>query len=274
MMEAAALNPCGILVVNGNPSSITWRWAFFQSKNTEWFMSITWTKFWVILGVFPSVFWIPYSHRCDFASVSVLLGEPFKYIGIYAALCIILQAYFGFKIARLIGLNNFLSAMLAGMFFMLAPAFILRLNGHFALASHWIILAAIYCYGRDLQQDTPIRWLAPLWGLVSVAGAINPYIGVMCLLIALAASARLWLVKSISFKLALGTAAVSIGLLAISFVVFGFYIGGSSNSYIGGGYRQYSMNLLAIIDPYNYKSILLPCDADGTSGVNMKVTIT
>jgi hypothetical protein len=252
-----ALNPWNIDWLNADPATHYLGWAFLR-KTTDWFIPFTWTDG---LG-YPWGVSISFLDSIPLVAVllrpfSPLLGEPFQYIGMYAALCFILQAFFGFKIARRIGLPSLLSAALAAVFFMLAPAFLWRLHAHFALASHWIILAALYYYLRDLPKAKVARWFIPFWILLTIAGAINPYIAVMCLLVALAAPARLWLVKLIDIKRALAAAGVSVGVLAVSLLFFGFFVGGGGDSYAGGGYRVYSMNLLSPIDPQTYPGLVL-----------------
>jgi hypothetical protein len=258
MMGPDAINPWNIDWLVGDPATHYLGWAFFR-KTPDWFFPITWTDrlgypWGVSISFLDSIPLVAVLLR----PISSILGEPFQYIGLYACLCFILQAFFGFKIAYRIGFRNLISAGLTAVFFMLAPAFIWRFHGHFALASHWVILAAIYCYLREVPGEKAVRWLIPFWVLVAIAGAINPYIAVMTLLLTLAASARLWLVKRLGVWTALATAAASVGILAASFVIFGFYVGGGADAYAGGGYRSYSMNLLAPIDPHVYRTLLLP----------------
>jgi hypothetical protein len=241
-------------------------WAFFRQTPT-WFLPLTWTDrlgypWGVSISFFDSIPLLAILLR----PLSGAIGEPFQYLGLYTVLCLTLQAFFGFKLARYAGLPTSLSAGLGAAFFLLAPALVWRFHAHFALASHWLILAALVSYLRELPDTRTFRWLLPLWVILTVAGGINPYIGAMCLLIVLAGVARLWLESRVSLAGLLGLGMLSTAVLVLSLTTFGFLIGGRTESYSGWGYRYYSLNLLAPIDPHVYGGLLYGALPQATEG--------
>lgn len=250
-----SINPRNIDWLTADPATHYLGWAFLRDTPT-WFFPWTWTDrlgypWGVSISFLDSIPLVAIALR----PFSALLGFPFQFIGLYASLCIILQAAFGFMLARRVGLSN-PCAVLAGAFFMLAPAFVWRFHGHYALASHWLILAGLYFYLRVPAAARSIAWLLPLWAVTAIGGAINPYIGVMCLWVALAGCVRLRLLKHVGTLGMLAAGGVAVVLLLASFAAFGFFVGGDASGYAGGGYRTYSLNLLSPLDPHVYGALL------------------
>jgi len=251
-----ALNPLDVSWITADPATAFLGWAFFRQEPPltfplGWSSSIGYplgepiayldsipllaTLFWVIRGVLP---------------------QNFQYFGIYFVLCCILQFYFGFRISRRLCHGDRMAGVLGGALFLCAPAFTWRASGHFALASHWLILAAL-----DQLLDDPantsrsrIAWRA---GLCLVAAGINPYITAMTVLVLAAVCLRTLLRRNgggvracIGFGMAV---LVAVGGL----MLFGFLRAGDVSQYAGLGYEKYSMNLLAPIDPEGYGALLL-----------------
>ncbi|HEY3777875.1 MAG TPA: DUF6311 domain-containing protein [Rhizomicrobium sp.] len=199
--------------------------------------------------------------------VAKILPDNFQYLGLYAALCLILQAYFALKL-----LSRFVSdrllVCLGTMFFLNAPILLNRLFGHFSLCSQWLIVAALYFYFEPIKRRRTARYLAPFALLTAIAGGITPYIAVMVFLIGLAAALRAYLERS-AYAAAPDSRTDSTagiwhsrlwsnpllwsGLMAVSmgfaFLVFGFLIPGSGPAMDAPGYGLFSMNLIAPFDP-------------------------
>lgn len=211
-----------------------------------------------------------------------VLPENFQYLGLWAALCLILQAYFALKL-----LSRFTSdrlvLCLGALFFLNAPILLNRLYGHFSLCAQWLILAALYYYFRPPERAGIARYMAPFAVLAAIAGGITPYITVMVLMIGLAAVLRLQL-EIASFRAPEDKTTVADKLRKpwespalwivipaaaafLSFLVFGFVMSDSSPGIEAPGYGTFSLNLLSPISPLHgsllFKSIpLIPAQAN------------
>jgi hypothetical protein len=177
-----------------------------------------------------------------------LLPEDFQYFGLYFLLCSALQFYFGFRISRRMFGGDTMAGVLGGCFFLAAPAFAFRARAHFALASHWFILAAL---DQFLRATAPPSWarVAGIGVLCFIAASINPYIAMMALLVCCAAYARPLLLRNGNLlRAGTGIAVASCSVLS-GLILFGFLRSADASQYAGGGYSVYSMNLLAPIDP-------------------------
>jgi hypothetical protein len=186
-----------------------------------------------------------------------LLPEPFQYLGLYSALCFVLQAYFGLSLCRRLFPGNPAFILLGGVFFLLSAPLTWRAFGHTALLSHWLILAALDSYFRD-PGEMPVRWLARFWGVLAIAAAITPYVAAMCFLLTLAGIARLLLERRCRWPFAGVLAVLSLGVLYTSLASIGVLVARDSSTYWAPGYGLFSLNLNSLINPMAYGSILLP----------------
>ena len=167
--------------------------------------------------------------------LSGLLPRPFQYWGYWWLICFILQAWFGYRLARALAAPPPI-AFLAAAFVVIAPAFLYRLPLHMALAGHWVILAALVLYARPVP---PRRWMWPL--LAGVTAAIHAYLLAMVLAIWFAAVVQRWITRGFP-KTHLADEAVALASV-ITVVMWGvgfFYTGGVQTS----GYGYYRLNLL------------------------------
>jgi len=194
-----------------------------------------------------------------FKLLSPLLGEPFQYFGIQAILSCALQFFFGMRLFRFLLGANFWGVLTAGLFFLLAPPLTFRLKFHYALSNHWLLLAALLVFFQA-QQETPNAWrrfIVSAIVLTAVAVATNPYIAFQVLLVVTAAivgllwRGRLTLARAAGFLAALGATCVIVAY-SLGFIILG------GRGYGGAGYRSFSMNLLAPIDPGWFGSVILP----------------
>jgi hypothetical protein len=189
--------------------------------------------------------------------LSPLLGEPFQYLGLYSGLCFVLQAYFGMSLLRRLFPGHAAFVVLGGLFFLLSPPMTVRALGHTTLLSHWLILAALDSYVRD-PGDRPVRWLARQWVVLAISAGINPYMAAMCLLLNLAALARLAVEARCRWPEIAALLAATAGILLISAAACGLLVASDSSAYWAPGYGQFSMNLNAPFNPMTHHSILLP----------------
>ena len=128
---------------------------------------------------------------------------------LYFFVCSALQFYFGFKVSRRVCGGRKLAGVLGGIFFLTAPPFVWRGFGHFALASHWLLLAAV---DQLLSASEGLSWRRVGWSatLCFIAAAINPYVALMTLLVCSAAHVR-------SAMLGAGSATRCLAGIAVAF---------------------------------------------------------
>ncbi|CAN5189706.1 hypothetical protein BH10PSE10_BH10PSE10_01090 [soil metagenome] len=272
------INPFDVSWLGGDSATGYLGWAFFRQEDHLSF-PLGWTSrlgyplgepiaYLDSLPLVATILW-PFRH---------VLPPDFQYIGLWFVLCVVLQFYFGYRISKRLTGGQQLPAILGGLLFMTAPAFVWRSIGHFPLASHWLILAAFDFYLSAARNISRPQMAAGAL-LCFVAGGVNPYITAMVLLVLLAAYLR-WLTAAdadvqqdwparVLFA-AMG-AALSLGLAVFALVIFGFLRPGEAGGYAGAGYKVYSMNLLAPINPWEYPGLLwgeLPTSRDQYEGYN------
>ena len=119
--------------------------------------------------------------------LSPILPVTFQYLGIWIWICFFLQAYFAVKILRVfLCVNN--HVYLGSFFLVFSPPLIYRLihagHGHIALASHWLILAAIYLY--LIQKTNDGKWTT----LIALSWLIQAYFAPMVIAIWIASLIR------------------------------------------------------------------------------------
>ncbi len=186
-----------------------------------------------------------------------LLPEPFQYLGLYSALCFVLQAYLGLSLCRRLFSPNPTFILLGGAFFLLSAPLTWRAFGHTALLSHWLVLAALDSYFRD-PGERPARWLARFWVVLALAAAITPYVAALCFLLTLTGIARLLLERRCRWQFAAVLGVLSLAVLYTSLLSIGVLVARDSSTYWAPGYGQFSLNLNSPINPMDYGSILLP----------------
>ncbi len=121
-----------------------------------------------------------------FKLIANWLPVRFQYWGYWELLCFVLQSLFAVLIAHQLKLSRPM-ALIAALFCVFQPAFLMRLDVHMALAGHWTILAAVWLY---LRHPTPL-WVWPL--LLATVSAIHGYLLVMVFAIwAASLASRLW----------------------------------------------------------------------------------
>ena len=238
--------------------------------------------------------------------VSFLLPEPAQYFGLEVILVCTLQFFFAFRLFQLLldrasrldyenlrsvpqglkptlaghgtarlkpapdtkqALWNLLSAALCSAFFLLAPPLNYRFWGHYSLSNQWLLVASLFTLAQA-QQPSPKserRFVISAAVLMTIAFGINPYIAVpVALLLAAGVVALLWQ-KRINTKQATAIFAVLVAAgFAMAYLV-GFVIGGGKG-YSSGGYRDFSMNLLAPFDPRGWHSLLFARLSEAVAG--------
>jgi hypothetical protein len=211
--------------------------------------------------------------------LSPVLPEPLQYFGMEVVLACALQFFFAFRIFRLVPGMDVLGIALCSVFFLLAPPLNYRFMGHYSLSNHWLLLAALLVFlqvqaepGDSSQTgEAPSRRVAirrfVIAGtvLTAISVGVNPYLAFQVLAVLTAGVVSLLWQRRLSLPRAAG---VMVLFCAAGFAVaysLGLVIEGG-RGYKSGGYRVFSMNLLSLVDPRGWASILLPRISSATSG--------
>lgn len=175
-----------------------------------------------------------------FKPFNVFLPDQFQYIGLWVVICFALQAFFAHKLLARFTSDKWLSLIGSG-FFLLAPACLWRLHGHFSLFGQWVLLAGLYLY---FSSRFSLGW----WiGLLSVTALIHAYLLVMVGVIwAADLWQRGWQRELKLTQLWLCFFAGGIFTVAIMWLAGYFMVGGGVGE---GGFGTFRMNLLSLIDP-------------------------
>lgn len=189
-----------------------------------------------------------------FKLLSPVLPAPFQYFGLWVLSCLMLQAWFAWKLAGLAS-RDWLFRSVAVLLLVLAPPMLNRLGGHLALVGHWPVLAGLYLCLRPGRQRQAMLWAL----LVACAMAIHAYLFVL--------TGVLWLTDLLrryredrraglrgtrngSFKEAglVVAAALLSGWLSGLFMV-------SGRGMRAAGFGHYKMNLLAPFDGAGWSAL-------------------
>lgn len=176
-----------------------------------------------------------------------------QYFGLWLFVCFCLQALFGYALARSVGLPSLTALLFSGLciFF---PAFLWRLEGHYALAGQWLILASTALYFSETHQRLRLRMVA--WvGIVLIAALVHAYLLAMVLAVFVAA-----LVKTgISLRWEGRFLLVARGALGLVCAAIGLWLSGVSELGGGmgsGGFGLYRMNLASLVDSSGWSYFL------------------
>ena len=257
ILGSPVINPQNVKWLKGDPANSYLGWAFFRMED-GWTFPLGYTS----KLNFPHGTPIAYTDSIPIIAAAMKLfsrhlPSTFQYLGLVASANYILQAFFGYKIGFAVFKDRLLAALASG-FFTLAPPFVLRTGYHFPLSSQWLILAGLWLYIRfDRQEERASETATVFWFcmLFFFAGGISPYLAVICLfvwlatgLLAFAKNRRSWLPR-ICLWLA------PVGVLLVSWILFGFLKVDKTAEYVAPGYRYHSLNLLAPIDPQRFPSL-------------------
>lgn len=244
-----ALNPQNIAwLETGDPVTHYLGWAFFRAAPWEF-----------PLGLNPSYGLelsnsVLYSDSNPllaflFKPFSPLLPDPFQYFGLWLLICFVLQAWFGWKLMALITDSTPMRLLGAGLF-VFAPPMILRMGGHLSLATHFLILAALYL---ALVPTLAARRRA--WGILLGASAlVHAYIFAMLAAIWIADLSGRTIKQQIPRRASLiefATLTAGIGFLCWQ---AGYFSVGAS--LFTGGFGIYQMDFLSIFDSNGWSYLL------------------
>lgn len=177
-----------------------------------------------------------------FRPFSSLLSPLFQYTGIWIALCFVLQSILAFQILRLFRIPA-LAALVASAFFALAPPFLLRINGHYALAGQWIVLLSLLLYFSP--RFRPWSWVLA----ATIAVLVHAYLLAMAL--------ALWAVdllkRLVAKELSALDAARSLAVMLVVVIAVAWAAGYFAYAPTPeGGFGLYRLNLLSPFNPAGF----------------------
>lgn len=168
------LNPSHVAWISpGDPTQHYLGWEFYRHSSTS-----------LPLGLNPNfgldiASSIVYSDSIPIIAIllkpfSRYLSEPFQYLGLWYLVCFLLQAWFSWLLVGLI-VKDFYIKSISVALFTTAPAFLCLLGITAALASHFLILSALYLTFRQSQERRSLWWAL----LICSAVGIHFYLFVM-----------------------------------------------------------------------------------------------
>tara|TARA_B100001057_G_scaffold467434_1_gene525574 strand:- start:1425 stop:3515 length:2091 start_codon:yes stop_codon:yes gene_type:complete len=184
-----------------------------------------------------------------------VLSEDFHFFSVWIVLCFSLQFLFGYKIIYYLTKNN-LYSLLAGVFFLISPILIYRLNFHLSLSAHWLILAGIFLDLNKNQKNILFKKIL----LIVFSSLVHFYFTIILVLMNLFFS---FFNNNLKFKYNFFKENFLIFLsLSFTMYVVGYFHIPATDA-LGFGYGYYKTNFLSFIDPIpsanaNAWSIILP----------------
>jgi hypothetical protein len=185
-----------------------------------------------------------------FKALARWLSTPFQYFGIWVAVCLMLQAFFAWRVLGTQPETRGLALRLSAVgLFLFSPPLMIRIGGHNALVGHWLILAALSFYLTPHPGVRRYAWPA----LVLAATLVHSYLLVMVL--------GLWcadLIRRLQRRV-LPTVALDVALV-LGVAVVGLWQAGFFLVRVEpeDGYGSFGMNLLAPFNPDIYSRVLPP----------------
>lgn len=186
-----------------------------------------------------------------FKVIAGVLPEPFQYFGWWGLLCYMLQGGLAALIIRK-WTKNPLVILLIALVFIISPIMMFRMFAHTALASHWLILLGILFIVYRAQFATLKQELIAWSVLLVLSVLIHPYFVPMSFV--LLAIYNIFTYRSFWIT-ALKTATPLLATVVAFWVIGGLEVTGGGS---GGGLREYSLNVNALINPLYWSTFLPP----------------
>lgn len=194
-----------------------------------------------------------------FKLLSPLLPDQFQYWGIWGLLCYALMGFLGAKLVGFFAarpaagetappstLPADAAAVLGSVFFITAPVLKNRMYGHTALASQWLILAALCIFLYERRSFASTRRMLAAWAVMGVlCGTIHMYYLAMCGIVLLGFAVRRGIERRSVASFAAPIAAFCLSALAVILLLGGFSssFAAKSNMFVAG------IDLLDFLDP-------------------------
>ena len=197
-----------------------------------------------------------------FKPFNSILPEKFQYFGLWILICFILQSFFAWKLLSRFTKDK-MFPVIGSISFILAPVYLYRLQFHYALFSHWVLLAAFYLYFSKKYSN--FLWLS----LLFATALIHAYLLLMIIVIWFSDLTQRYLLKQTEIKNLLSY--MFFDAVIISFIMWavGYFMLGTEVQ--TNDFTTVRMNLLSLIDPEDTWSLVLPNlggDKTGLDGLN------
>jgi Family of unknown function (DUF6311)/Interleukin-like EMT inducer len=180
---------------------------------------------------------------------SGLLPETFQYFGAWVAINYVLMSAFAYLLLRRYCRNE-LVLWLGVLLLLSNPVLLWRQGGHIALASHWLLLAALWLYVRSAGHAQLRRCLGEWSALLTLSALIHPYLTAMVSGLAVVGISR---VPSIHGRRPWLLVPLSAILFASNVILVWCLIGtidpGGPPLGPAGGFGKFSLNLNAFFNP-------------------------
>jgi hypothetical protein len=187
---------------------------------------------------------IVYSDSIPIAAIvlrplSAWLPYPFQYLGWWALMSVILQAYWGAKLA-LLRSDRLRDAAIAAVVFATAPVLIERVGFQTALGSNWLVLWALYKY-RSSRDAAIVSWA----GLLLLSVSVHAYLFIVVggIWVAHLASCRM---RGLLARRELVLAGATLAVVAAWMAALGYFVVGHGAAI--GGWRS-NFDLLGFVAP-------------------------
>lgn len=172
------------------------------------------------------------------------LPASFQYFGLWLLGCFVLQAVLAWTLVDVLVRERWVK-ILATVLFVFSPPFLFRLQFHYSLCAHWLLLAALYlCLGP------PRRLRLALWpALAFLAAGIHSYILAMIAVLWTADAVRRLIMREAGLGL-LAVEGALCGFFALLMLwAAGFFV--VHHGFAATGLGLAGMNLLAPLNPRN-----------------------
>lgn len=186
------------------------------------------------------------------------LPDNFQYFGLWLYSCLVLNAYFTYKILKLYKIH-IVTILIAIILIDINPTLIFR-GMHPALCAHWLIIGSIYYYLKA-NKDNGIQILKRQSLLFLVSCSINPYLAVIVACFTLILPFKQYFYdKSINIRTAILLPLLTLFSGLIFWFIFGMVEIGSETTAldVGNIYGLYSLNLNSFFNSYGHYSKFIP----------------
>ena len=195
-----------------------------------------------------------------FKALSPLLPATFQFFGVYVLACLMLQGAFAAGLLSLF-LDGAPANLIGSLLFVCSPILLERAFRHTALASHFLILAALYLYFLNKKSEYRCRWS---WLALSAATAlIHPYFLPMVFAILFADLVERMIAAKAFWKPA-GFLLLNGAVVAAALGCAGFFETAAAESGFYG-YGLFAMNANSLFNPASlgvqWSAVLPPMEA-------------
>ena len=180
-----------------------------------------------------------------------LLPPAVNYLGVWVALCFVLQGWVACRLLEALGLPPG-RAVLGALLLCAMPFMVARATLHIALASHFLLLWAILVYVEALRLP---RRFAAWCALLPIAAIVNPYLlATVSPVFAASTLAQLWKGPREARKRTLVLAGAAAALTGFTLYLAGFFTASVANTW--GSYGELQWNLLGWFNSQNVGNLL------------------